>query len=64
MFGNLGAISQYYLLRKENQRRDRGERDELIVSLNSGDPRNGSYETVEEAKRDKGDEWSGYRYVL
>lgn len=26
--------------------------------------KNGRYASVEEAKREKGDEWSGYRYTL
>lgn len=54
----------YNLLRLENKRRDSGERDEVIVGVQSGDSRNGYYESVEEARRDKTDEWSGYRYIL
>ncbi|KAJ7061515.1 MFS general substrate transporter [Mycena amicta] len=55
-----------YLLKKENARRDRGERDEVISSDFDGveDNGNGRYATVEDAKRDKGDNWSGYRYIL
>ncbi|KAJ7281384.1 MFS general substrate transporter [Mycena rebaudengoi] len=59
-----------YLLKRENARRDRGERDELIGE-GSGDPaldarneKNGRFETVEDAQREKGDMWSGYRYML
>lgn len=66
-FAVLGVITAsvlYHLLRLENKRRDSGERDEVIVGVQSGDSRNGYYESVEEARRDKTDEWSGYRYIL
>ncbi|KAF7356464.1 MFS domain-containing protein [Mycena venus] len=53
-----------YLLKKENARRDRGERDEVIGSEELEDNGNGRYATVEDAKREKGDNWSGYRYIL
>ncbi|EAU87174.2 hypothetical protein CC1G_05863 [Coprinopsis cinerea okayama7 len=69
-----------FLLKMENARRDRGERDEIIggdpsttttttttTTTSSGDSKwskNGSFATVAEAKREKGDLWSGYRYVL
>ncbi|KAJ7117790.1 major facilitator superfamily domain-containing protein [Mycena epipterygia] len=52
-----------YLLKKENARRDRGERDEVIGSEVLEDNGNGCFATVEDAKREKGDNWSGYRYV-
>lgn len=51
------------LLRKENARRERGERDETIGSSDRGNPANGCYESIEAAKADKGDEWSGFRYI-
>ncbi|KAI6041323.1 MFS general substrate transporter [Pisolithus marmoratus] len=53
-----------YILKKENDRRDRGERDELIEGESGGHEDNGRYSSVEEAKREKGDNWSGYRYTL
>ncbi|KAJ7105469.1 major facilitator superfamily domain-containing protein [Mycena crocata] len=53
-----------YLLKLENARRDRGERDEVIGAEGSEDNGNGVYATVEDAKREKGDNWSGYRYML
>ncbi|KAJ7781975.1 MFS general substrate transporter [Mycena maculata] len=53
-----------YLLKNENARRDRGERDEVIGSEALEDNGNGRYATVEDAKREKGDNWSGYRYIL
>lgn len=57
-------------LKLENNRRDRGERDEVI---GCGDgleedtakaAKNGMYESTEAARADKGDEWSGFRYTL
>jgi hypothetical protein len=60
----------YVVLRRENARRDRGERDELIEGADAKDrdgagaAANGRFASVEEAKREKGDEWSGYRYTL
>ncbi|KAF8309895.1 MFS general substrate transporter [Clavulina sp. PMI_390] len=60
-----------YFLDRENKARDAGLRDELILSEHSSekgeDDRSfagGTYETVDEARREKGDCWSGYRYVL
>ncbi|KAJ7504259.1 MFS general substrate transporter [Mycena galericulata] len=53
-----------YLLKRENARRDRGERDEVIGSKALEDNGNGRYATIEDAKREKGDNWSGYRYML
>ncbi|KAF7309928.1 MFS domain-containing protein [Mycena indigotica] len=53
-----------YSLKKENMRRDRGERDEVIGPETLEDNGNGRFASVEEAKREKGDGWSGYRYVL
>lgn len=57
-----------FLLRRENAKRERGERDEVVTGGNEkagGETThaNGIYGTVEEAKRDKGDAWSGYRYI-
>jgi hypothetical protein len=69
MFGIIASTSYHFLLRAENARRDRGERDEVIGK--SGDSefeerneKNGRFDTVADAKREKGDEWSGYRYIL
>ncbi|KAL5520899.1 hypothetical protein ACEPAF_2902 [Sanghuangporus sanghuang] len=64
--GLFGSSTMTFLLTKENARRDRGERDEVIGNSEKagGDPRNGIYESVDAAKRDKGDEWSGYRYII
>ncbi|THH08865.1 hypothetical protein EW145_g2424 [Phellinidium pouzarii] len=66
--GFIAANVMLFFLRRENARRARGERDEIIIGVNDDkpglDPRNGRYESVEEAIRDKGDEWSGYKYTL
>lgn len=55
-----------YLLNRENQIRERGERDEIIEDSGSstGFEKNGRFKTVADAKREKGDSWSGYRYTL
>lgn len=74
-FGIISSTTFYFLLRRENARRDRGERDEVIDGVDDdrkedADARarraakNGRFASVEEAKREKGDEWSGYRYTL
>jgi hypothetical protein len=63
-FGLICSVTYLYLLRAENARRDRGERDEVIKDVAGGDSKNGSFDNVEDAKREKGDEWSGYRYTL
>ncbi|THV07658.1 MFS general substrate transporter [Dendrothele bispora CBS 962.96] len=54
------------LLQRENARRDRGEQDEVIDGLENprADIKNGHYPSVEAARIDKGDEWSGFRYSL
>lgn len=57
-----------FRLRTENARRARGERDELLVGIDENksgtNPRNGTFDSIEEAKREKGDQWSGYKYTL
>lgn len=55
------------MLKRENDRRDRGERDEVIKGVNDERHdlmKNGCYASVEEARRKKGDKWSGFRYRL
>ncbi|KAG7445008.1 MFS general substrate transporter [Guyanagaster necrorhizus] len=68
MYIGLGIIfSMIYLFfaNRENKKRERGERDELIGDEDvQGDESNGRFVTVEAAKREKGDAWSGYRYIL
>ncbi|KAL1747872.1 major facilitator superfamily domain-containing protein [Schizophyllum fasciatum] len=71
-FGLIASTAYLFLAHRENQRRERGERDEVIGKEGEealeqdkrGQARNGVYESVDAARRDKGDEWSGYRYTL
>lgn len=53
-------------LKRQNDQRDRGEQDEIIGDevADGKNEKNGRFATVEDAKREKGDEWSGYRYTL
>lgn len=62
--GLIATLVLRYILKKENDRRDRGERDELIEGRSGGWEANGRYSSVEDAQREKGDDWSGYRYTL
>jgi len=67
-FGLIASTSYILLLRRENARRNRGERDEFIENMpethTASNEKNGRYATIEEAKREKGDKWSGYRYTI
>ena len=72
--GIVSSITYYVFLRRENAARDRGERDEVIQGVfreyenaeERGERarRNGCFTSIEEAKGEKGDRWSGYRYIL
>jgi len=64
--GWLCSLAFYFLLRRENARRDAGERDEIIEGIDNkhAHERNGQFESTEEARTEKGDEWSGFRYSL
>ncbi|KAJ7170477.1 hypothetical protein C8R43DRAFT_981852 [Mycena crocata] len=62
--GIIANATFLYLLSRENARRDRGERNEIIGRVTEADNGNGTFATVEEAKTHKGDLWSGYRYIL
>ena len=68
--GWLSSLVYFVFLRRENAKRETGERDEVIRGVDGvdskcvNDERNGVYESVEEAKREKGDERSGFRYTL
>ena len=59
-----------FYLDAENKRRARGECDELIGDSNiEGSDANGKetrtvYPSVEAARIDKGDMWSGFKYTL
>ncbi|CAA7259935.1 unnamed protein product [Cyclocybe aegerita] len=65
-FGLICSLLYAVLLKQENARRDRGERDEIIEGIDNdhGHERNGIFKSVEEAKTVKGDDWSGFRYTL
>lgn len=65
--GLICSVLMLFLLKKENTRRENGERDEVIEGVNDDRTdllKNGKFASVEEAKREKGDMWSGYRYTL
>lgn len=68
VFGLISLILYIILLKHENAQWDRGEQDEIIENQvethDALNEKNGRYATVDEAKQDKGDEWSGYRYVI
>ena len=55
-------------LRRQNRRRALGLEDEIITGINDGKKdthgKNGVFDSVEDAKRSKGDKWSGYKYTL
>ncbi len=74
-FGLIASTSFYIYLKRENAAKERGELDEVIDGDDvdsKEDPevrearacKNGRFTSVAEAKREKGDEWSGYRYTL
>jgi hypothetical protein len=66
LLGLVGAVATHLLLKRENRIRDQGLRDEVI--LGSGDMRgaekNGVFQSIDEARLRKGDEWSGFRYMV
>jgi len=64
--GFLCSVLYAVFLKRENARRDRGERDEIIEGIDNkhAHERNGRYNSIEDAKMSKGDHWSGFRYTL
>lgn len=64
--GFLSSVLYLVLLKRENARRDRGERDEVIEGIDNkfANASNGIYQSVADAKSAKGDNWSGFRYTL
>jgi hypothetical protein len=66
--GWLSSLIYTILLRRENKARDRGERDEVITGsenkTETANVDNGQYRSVAEARREKGDMWSGFRYTV
>ncbi|THV02517.1 MFS general substrate transporter [Dendrothele bispora CBS 962.96] len=64
-FGIIFSLIYMFFLRRENMKRDRGERDEIIGGdPSTGHEKNGRYDSIADAKREKGDDWSGYRYTM
>ena len=64
--GFLSSLAYIIMLRRENAARARRERDEVIVGVHNEHAReeNGVFESVDHARREKGDAWSGFRYAL
>ena len=64
--GLISAAVSHVLFKRENNRRDRGGRDEVIIGLENekGNAKNGCFESVDEAKMRKGDKFSGFRYMV
>ncbi|KAI5118029.1 hypothetical protein M0805_004894 [Coniferiporia weirii] len=65
--GFLCSFLMRVVLKAENERRARGERDEIIGSSSSSAKTEDDvmvYESVDAVKIDKGDAWSGFRYTL
>ncbi|CAL1695329.1 unnamed protein product [Somion occarium] len=65
----IGWISSLILLlylRRENALREAGHRDEIIEGMDNkhAHERNGRFDSVEDARKEKGDLWSGFRYTL
>lgn len=60
------TIGYRWAVKCENAKGDRDEGDEVIEGVDNPNARreNGTYANVAEAKREKGDRWSGYRYIL
>ena len=52
------------ILQRENARRARGERDEIIGDPSTSTKERPVYESVDAVKVAKGDYWSGFRYTL
>ncbi len=64
--GWLSSLAYTILLRRENKARDRGERDEVIDGFENqtANPQNGRFSSLAEARKEKGDMWSGFRYTV
>ncbi|KAL0576229.1 hypothetical protein V5O48_005739 [Marasmius crinis-equi] len=62
-FGLVSSVIYLLLVKRENARRERGERDEVIKG-SGGNAKNGTFGSVAQAKSEKGDDWSGYRYTI
>ncbi|KIJ54472.1 hypothetical protein M422DRAFT_200255 [Sphaerobolus stellatus SS14] len=66
--GWISSLVAIILLRRENAARERGERDEIIRGVTAlTNPKSSDqkiYDSLDQVKSQKGDEWSGYRYTL
>jgi len=63
--GFLTTIAFTVYLKRQNAKRDRGEGEEIIDGVAKEKYGNDNhYESVDIARREKGDMWSGFRYVL
>jgi len=70
VIGWITTVITIFLLRRENAKRERGERDEIIRGVNDSrveklqDGNVKVYDSLAHVKMEKGDAWSGYRYTL
>jgi len=64
--GWLCSLVFLVLLRRENRHREMGLRNEIIEGVYDENAReaNGRFENIDAARREKGDEWSRFRYTL
>ncbi|TFK56973.1 MFS general substrate transporter [Heliocybe sulcata] len=64
--GWICSLIFFFYLRYENAKKAAGARDEVVegVDNKNADPRNGTFASVEDARREKGDRWSGFKYTL
>ena len=64
--GFFSSLLYLLLLRRENAIREAGHRDEIIEGVDNkrAHEKNGQFESVEAARMEKGDLWSGFRYTL
>ncbi|ESK89347.1 high-affinity nicotinic acid transporter [Moniliophthora roreri MCA 2997] len=67
MYIAIGIITSciyLFFVKRENAKRERSERDEIIGDSKTGHEKNGRYDSIADAKREKGDDYSGYRYTI
>jgi hypothetical protein len=72
--GLISSIAVREVLKRENARREKGDRNEVILesaetdrvpgSEKRGYETNGVFASVDMARVEKGDKWSGFRYSL
>jgi len=63
--GFLATIAFRVYLQRQNAKRDRGEGEEIIDGVTRTEyGKDNRYESVNVARQEKGDMWSGFRYVL